>query len=30
MTVHVIEHYTERSPEIAGGKPRIVGRRITV
>lgn len=30
MTVPVLDHHIEITPGVAGGKPRIAGRRITV
>ena len=30
MTVHSLDRHIERTPGIAGGKPRIAGHRITV
>ncbi len=30
MTLQVLDRHIEMTPNIAGGKPRIVGRRITV
>ena len=30
MAVQTIDRHIERSPDIAGGKPRIAGHRITV
>jgi uncharacterized protein (DUF433 family) len=30
MTVQTLDRYIESTPDVAGGKPRISGRRITV
>jgi uncharacterized protein (DUF433 family) len=30
MTVETLDRHIERTPDVAGGKPRITGRRITV
>lgn len=30
MAVHTLDRYIESTPGVAGGKPRIAGRRITV
>ncbi len=30
MNVHMVERYIEITPDVAGGKPRIAGHRITV
>lgn len=30
MTVQTLDRYIESTPTVAGGKPRIAGRRITV
>ena len=30
MTLQTLDRYIESTPEVAGGKPRIAGRRITV
>jgi len=30
MTIKTLDHHIESTPKVAGGKPRIAGRRITV
>ena len=30
MTVETLDRHIESTPDVAGGKPRIAGRRITV
>jgi len=30
MTAQTLDRYIDRSPDVAGGKPRLAGRRITV